>query len=228
MKQPDAFFQGVQEAYDKATAILDERSKEYNNSIDVRLYWVFGMDSIFDKLWGKLLRMKSMLSTTERHRPVRKEMRDRYLDSCIDLMNYAAFMYAEQRCLEMDTNTWNAELTLRRLLHATPASTITPRTRESISNPVERVVLDEGAKPGDQMVLPFTDDPVRDEVRLRAQMDGVTGIREVCPHPTLSGGPCKACLENDEGARTDPGANNPGVGTGGHSKGLPGTDSEDT
>ena len=233
MKQPDPFWQYVQDAFDKCQVTLDERNKEYNNQIDIRHYWIHSLESIFDKMWGKMLRIKSAMALCERRgAPVPSELRAHFLDSCIDLINYTVFMYAEQLCLEQDNNPWNAEITLRRIQHATPQSTITPRTRESVANPVERVVLDEGSgeatgqPAGSIRPLGLGDSSTKPvgsyyrDTRHRLQRSDHTFNSEHV-------GACPACTEHAEGACTDPGVDHTGMGTGECPQSPPGTDSED-
>jgi hypothetical protein len=54
-------------------------------------YYLRGVDTIYDTMWGKLLRIRSVLDSIKNGNGQNFES---VQDSCIDLINYAAFMSA--------------------------------------------------------------------------------------------------------------------------------------
>jgi len=72
---------------DKATDILEERSKQYNQGgISPRQYWVFGTTSVIHEIFKKSLRLVSLAKAGNT-----AEMED----SIYDIINYCRFLYAE-------------------------------------------------------------------------------------------------------------------------------------
>lgn len=81
------FWRLTRSALNQARAIIDgPRNMLYNSGgVSILDQWPAGSDSIMTMLWTKLLRITSMISAgkTDSHE---------FQDSCIDLINYTAFL----------------------------------------------------------------------------------------------------------------------------------------
>ena len=79
----------ISEAIDRAQQIRDQRSGQYNTGVDIREYWTFGMSSIVHEISKKSKRMVSLIRANAPPNALE--------DSLLDIINYAAFGYAELR-----------------------------------------------------------------------------------------------------------------------------------
>ena len=77
----------VNEALEKAAVIRNSRNVMYNSGVDIRDYWTFGMQSIVHEIAKKSKRMISLLNADAPMGELE--------DSLLDIINYAAFGYAE-------------------------------------------------------------------------------------------------------------------------------------
>jgi len=74
------------------------KNSDYNSGkVNILDYWVFGAKSVFHMVHQKCLRLKSLLTSGN------KPQNEKLEDSCVDLINYTAFLYA-QLMLEKDKN----------------------------------------------------------------------------------------------------------------------------
>lgn len=78
------------EAFDKAKDIaLDAKDEDYNSAdVDIVDYAILGEKSFLHEINKKALRLKSLLLSGK------KPANESIEDTCIDLINYAAFLYA--------------------------------------------------------------------------------------------------------------------------------------
>lgn len=196
---PSKFERYYNDVIEAANNTFTRRGQDYNRVSPIRDYWVYGVRSVFHAVWGKALRLKSLVPRSDDS--VSPNDRAVFEDSCVDLINYAAFLWAENRCQMEDE-------AMRRTREQTGCD-FTDRYPEPANDPMERMVLDEGP---DESVCNQT-----------GQTSLPFGDRRVHPRPEPSvGGEFYAARSADaEGTRTHPGDGTHDVGSGEHPPVVP-------
>lgn len=93
------FWRRIADFQEKCQEIFAQRGNEYNRDADVREYAIFGILSFYQQVWGKAKRLKSIIGKREY---IDDEDLQAFRDSCFDLANYAAMLYAENECRRED------------------------------------------------------------------------------------------------------------------------------
>lgn len=127
------------ECLEKAADIYGQRGLQYNRDVDIRDYWIYGAASLMHIVWGKILRLKSIINA---RMVVKGDAHDdaAFEDSIVDAINYLTFMYAENKCRKEDAlpKGTTLEIELRRRIdeHAETRDT----TQGSAKGPTSRKV----------------------------------------------------------------------------------------
>ena len=211
------------EFFRRCEAIYRQRGDDYNRQTDIREYWIYGISSIFHCIWAKTLRLKSLLS------PGLYEIKKAYdqrpfEDSLFDIVNYASFAYAENKCrTAVDNHARHVkaflkfareleeakqdELKIRRGIADAAKVTdcdLGPSHAEPAGGDVERVVLEPGSQTA-ASIPSGSDHPF-------------SPLHEACP----------SCTEYAEGSGADIGRCHVDMGAGEHSAQPSRTDRKDT
>jgi len=187
------------EALKRAQDIKGQRGEQYNRTDPIRNYWVYGLQSIYHCIWAKALRLRSLLGIHVNWiSPIEKDGAT-FEDSCLDIINYAAFLYAENRCRWL---TYTEKMRMEN--EAKLAERFAAVNNPGPSNPVvERVVLDPG----------------------QGQSSRGTSGSDHEFSPLHEG--CPTCTDVLKGARPDTGDGPHDLGNIEHPQGLAGTDGSD-
>lgn len=200
--QFDSFYT---QALEKACDIKRQRGEQYNRTNSIREYWVYGLQSIYSEIWGKALRLRSLLGIHVGWIHPDESDGHTFDDSCMDLINYAAFLYAENRCRFNDHEN-------RRIHESAREQTIRDTINldfPSSDSDVERMVLDEKPESSDHQfsTLHVGACPSCTDVFDRARTDPGDGEHGVgnSEHPESPSGPNdqnpegSVLLRDDEG-----------------------------
>lgn len=124
------FNQHRNEFFERCNIVYRQRGNDYNRENDIREYFIYGVVSIFQLIWAKALRLKSLMGFGFYIMPVKDTAT--FEDTLIDLVNYASFAYAENKCRTME------ELPHEKITNSDPIV----RDAEPPTSDVERVVLE--------------------------------------------------------------------------------------
>jgi len=193
------------EFFKRCEDIYRQRGDQYNREADIREYWIYGIPSIFHCIWAKALRLKSIISLnlfiTERDRGT-------FEDSLFDIVNYASFCYAENKCREAEKGSLDRYMKREKnwddAIKQVTESCSAERNSSTTPGNVERVVLEPG-QIQDNDIPAGSDHPF-------------SNLHEDCP----------ACLEHAKRTRPDTGDGKFGMGPRSYSTIVPGADSKDT
>jgi hypothetical protein len=82
------------EVLEKAIELQQQKGSDYQSKMSTVKqadYYLHGVDTIYDIMWGKMLRIRSLL---DKVRFGGNENFESIQDSCVDLINYASFLSA--------------------------------------------------------------------------------------------------------------------------------------
>ena len=82
-----------QETLARCHALMQEKAEDYTGKSSVQMadYYPRGIATIYDIMWAKMLRIKSVMEQMETRD---SENFESIQDSCVDLINYATFFVA--------------------------------------------------------------------------------------------------------------------------------------
>lgn len=125
------------EFFERCDKIYKQRGEDYNRQTNIRKYFIYGVTSVFQLIWAKTLRLRSIMGYG-RYEVLEDSDRLTFEDTLIDLVVYASFAYAENKCRIKEGYPHGYEPT-------TPSNTDVGNA-QSTSGIVERVVLEQGSE----------------------------------------------------------------------------------
>jgi len=100
----DIFLEKYSEALERAEALFEEKSRSGYNSEgeDIFEFWINGCSDLIYEIHKKSLRLKRVYDLTEKKGKTDSDLIDNMEDSALDLINYAAFLWAYIHIKEKD------------------------------------------------------------------------------------------------------------------------------
>lgn len=86
-----------EEVLEKAMRVRIAKSKDYQSlcsTVTQAQYYPRGIETIYDIMWGKMLRIKSIMEATKNANGINHPQYESIQDSALDLINYASFLSA--------------------------------------------------------------------------------------------------------------------------------------